>query len=707
MNVLIVNAFGNKPSSRLKFTEFCKTIDNILKKVSFKSGIETFHYTYRTVDTIDDFIYNLPSNQKSSDDKKAEYKKNFDKLDFIFIDGKEPLNMPWLRQGIKLLYLIQLCQTTGKSLYAGGVAMLHLIYYSANGGNYRTIINSNGDYPTIEDLDKIPVEYVENLKRGETFLDFATGDLYEFTSRKEWKPINNIGIHKLIYAEKYRNRGQFVLKEYKLSKNTNLISTNKKEIKVKVLKQYCLHWFVKSIPVEFVAGTTLTWYGHNYCINSRKMQLKTLCDSNFGPIVIEHGNSIGCLFHVEKRFPETITMLHNFIANKFVLAQSKTAVIVETKRFDSVEAEKLFKSVVKDVSFGSENEYTPSNSITRPITGNARPTSKSALVNHSLLYNKISKTKKEAAHCGFGFNSREMILVKNNPVILTKIPLSSLNAPSDPTTNPTVHEISTRVLKDDYDNLRPDPNYDDEQLINFYKKQGREICEKLESFTIDNEANMRKSSKKSQFYFSAQKQRNTSLYKSNILYNTNTTRFRPQSGLNSLNSFSYQSNQIQSQSFKGNNDGNENVLTMLFPYINEDDFKIREHEPGKSNKKQLEVVRVNLERKIKSNFKEKFKKYDKELNSFGDKPSIRCSSAYMTQDEIKRKEFIESKKKWMCNEDFKKVFGKQTLAQRDKEEKQREEEEYKNETCEYKPATNYVFRTMDKTKWISNQNFIV
>ena len=39
-------------------------------------------------------------------------------------------------------------------------------------------------------------------------------------------------IHKLIYAEKFKNRrGKFVLKDFKLNKNPELISCRKKEIK--------------------------------------------------------------------------------------------------------------------------------------------------------------------------------------------------------------------------------------------------------------------------------------------------------------------------------------------------------------------------------------------------------------------------------------------------------------------------------------------
>lgn len=689
MNVLIINAFGNTKNTLIKYNSFCKVIEKILKQVSFKSGIENFNYIYRSVNDIDDFIYIFPSNQKTDADSNSTYKKNFDKLDMIFIDGNEKTNMPWHKDGTKLLYLIHLCQLTGKSLYAGGIAMLHLFYYSATGGNYKTILNANGEHPTIEDIDKLPIEYVEMFKKGEAFLDYATGDLYELSSRHEWKTINNIGIHKLLYAEKYRERGQFVLKEYKPSKNVNLISCHKKEIKVKIIKQYCLHWLIKSIPVEFVVGTTLTWFGHNYCINSKQSQLKTICDSNYGPIVVEHGNTIGSMFHIDKRFPETITLLHNFITNKFVLAQSKTALVNETKKFDLIAADKLFRTVVKDVSFESiDGEFNNENNVerssvikSRPITASTRPTSGSAIVNSSRLYNKVTRHKRVASYCGFSFNTREMIFIKNNPVIYNKIPVNMSNIDSDLQRKQTLREmISSKILKDEYDNIRPPPNLDDEQLISFYKKQEREICKKLSNHTIEPSLQV------------------TTRYKS--AKRPNTARcYNNSSKKNKIHS-------SQSQhKIKGSNN-NDNVLSMLFPYINEDDFKIQEYEPGKSTKKNLEVVKVNLEQKIKSNFKQKFKKYDKDLNVFGDKPSIRCSSAYITQEQMKRKEMLESKKKWMCDEDFKKVFGKQTLRERDKEEKEKDEE-FKIENSEYKPVCNYAYRTIDKTKWICKKNFIV
>ena len=60
MNVLIVNAFGTSPKATSQFEKFCEIIDTLLRKVSFKSGIGNFFYSYRSVDQLDDFIYNLP-----------------------------------------------------------------------------------------------------------------------------------------------------------------------------------------------------------------------------------------------------------------------------------------------------------------------------------------------------------------------------------------------------------------------------------------------------------------------------------------------------------------------------------------------------------------------------------------------------------------------------------------------------------------------
>ena len=715
MNILIVNGFGKSERGKESFDKFCNIIDNLLKKVSFKSGIENFLYSYRSIEELDDFVYNLPSNEKASDEKKLEFRKNFDKLDLIFVDGKEKNYLPWMSQGQKLLALIELCEKTGKIIFAGGIAMLTLIYYLATNGNYKNFINSNGEFPSIEDLSKIPYDYLTNLKREDAFLDFVTGDVYEFKSTNEWVPIMNIGIHKLLYAEKFHNRGKYVTKEYHLSKNKDLVSTTKKEIKMKIIKQYCLHWLVKNLPVEFVANTTLTWYTHNICVNNKINQFKVICDSNFGSMIIEHRNSIGVMFHIQKNFPHSITILHNFIAKKFIEVQTKTSYIEQTEQFESEEAKKLFKCVVKE----------PPPDYASGITLNCtNPKSTENLVNKSRFFYNTSFNNKEGKHCGLSYNNRDMIFLSNNAVIKEKIPYNK-NVTETDIASP-IKLTAEQILGDDYDYLKIDPSWDDEKLIEFYKKKGREICKLLQdSQTIDTSANKltRKSSKinkppnKSNF-----SSKNTSSYASSRINSSKSktaNNFSSTSKVQSKVSQWGDNNNSKSNTNLNNNmnnikagfqqkkkNENESVLTMLFPYIKEEDFQMKTFNPEKSEEKNLEVIRLNQERRIKSNFNDKFKKYDKELNTFRDKPSIRCSSAYVTEDEKRRREFIESKKLWMCPEDFRRVFGKRTLNSNMKKETSKEDGEYIPNIFK-EPDYEHQFREFDKTRWVSKRDFVV
>ncbi len=696
MNILIVNGFGKSEKGKDAFDRFCSIIEELLKKISFKSGIENFLYSYRSVDELDDFVYNLPSNEKATDEKKLEYKKNFDKLDLIFIDGKEHNNLPWLPQGFKLLSLIELCEKTGKIVFAGGIAMLSLIYYLATNGKYKNYINSNGEFPSIEDLSKIPYHYLTNLKREDAFLDYVTGDVYEFKSTNEWVPIMNIGIHKLLYAEKFHNRGKYVMKEYHLSKNKDLVSTTKKEIKIKIIKQYCLHWLVKNLPVEFVANTTLTWYQHNFCVNNRINQFKVICDSNFGSMVIEHRNSIGVMFHIQKQFPHSITLLHNFIAKKFIEVQTKTSYIEKTEQFESEEAKKLFRCVVRE----PPPDY--SSGITLNCTN---PRSTENLVNKSRFFYNTSFNTKEGKYCGLSYNNHDMIFLSNNAVIKKKIPYNK-NLTETEIVTPVIL-TAEQILNDDYDYLKPDPSWDDQKLIDFYKKKSREICKILEeSQTTDTSANKltRKSNTIRPHSKSISSSKSSSNYSSSRMSSSKSKTVFNQSNNNSKDPHSKTLNLKDEQKKKNEN---ESVLTMLFPYIKQEEFQMKSFNPESNNdEKNLEVIKLNQERRIKSNFNKKFKKYDKELNTFRDKPSIRCSSAYVTEDEARRREFIESKKLWMCPEDFKRVFGKRTINSNMKKESSKEDGEYIPNVFK-EPNYEHQFREFDKTRWVSKRDFIV
>ena len=155
----------------------------------------------------------------------------------------------------------------------------------------------------------------------------------------------------------------------------------------------------------------------------------------------------------------------------------------------------------------------------------------------------------------------------------------------------------------------------------------------------------------------------------------------------------------------------ESVLNMLFPYVNENDFKIEPFKSGadlrnenRRKRENIPVIKINQERRIKSNFLKKYKKYDKDLNTYADNPSIRCSSAYATQEQIKRRELFKSKKFWVSEADFKRYFGKKVENDRIKERKKNEN--YQRDKY-FEPTNVNIYRIVDKSKWVCKKNFYV
>ena len=239
-------------------------------------------------------------------------------------------------------------------------------------------------------------------------------------------------------------------------------------------------------------------------------------------------------------------------------------------------------------------------------------------------------------------------------------------------------------LQNDIDDQTPSYKWDDEKLINYYKRKAREICYQL------------------------QKEEE---YNKKGLLNYVPKHFKPKLDFkfprikaNSLKK------KITPQKILTTKQETESVLNMLFPYVKEDHFKIEAFKTGSDllretmNKPNITIVKLNQEKRIKSNFNKHFKKYDKELNTYADTPSIRCSSAYTTEDQVYRRELIKNKQKWVVTEDFRRVFGKKTENDRIKEDSINTHVE---EDIYIEPYRIDRFRKMDKTKWICKKNFIV
>ena len=147
----------------------------------------------------------------------------------IFIDGTE-LYLPWKQKSEKLYEFIKLCKTNNKVLFAGGVGLQILIYYlSTNSMAEYDIINNKGEIKSLEELQNFPKNYFKGTKTSEIFLDFVTGDLLTYRENdNSWEPIMNIGLHHQISAEKYFNRGKFVLNDIIKTQNKIINELKKK-----------------------------------------------------------------------------------------------------------------------------------------------------------------------------------------------------------------------------------------------------------------------------------------------------------------------------------------------------------------------------------------------------------------------------------------------------------------------------------------------
>lgn len=97
----------------------------------------------------------------------------------------------------------------------------------------------------------------------------------------------------------------------------------------------------------------------------------------------------------------------------------------------------------------------------------------------------------------------------------------------------------------------------------------------------------------------------------------------------------------------------------------------------------------------------KFKKFEGEMKNENKIGSIRCSSPFMSADQMRNKEILESKSKWVTQNDFKKTFGKRTAVMN-------ETPMVEYNSSQYNSPSKFTYRdTNNKAKWISNKNFYV
>lgn len=438
MNVLVVNGFPNSAKSKRRFETFLSLIKKTFQKLCRRSGIDHIEYIVRNYNDIDDFLSDLNSNRNVgfNNDKliipngnKIEpinfFNKRFEKLDFIFIDGCENF-LPWKKldkNSNKFVTLLKMCKLTNKVLFAGGVGMQILMYFFATNFNTElNIINQDGEIENIENIDKIPQIFLDDMKKNEYFLDYVSGDIYEFKHEtREWLPYLNIGLHKSKSAEDYSYRGKYVINKNPYrpksieTTSTNLGNFTKEEcmainteVKVILQKKSLYHWLIKDLNLDFVVESTSNWFSHNFCVKYKDLQYNILADCNKGPVLIEHGNSVGVSFHISPKYPTTVSILENFIIKKFNEVQDKGFGRVEvndSSKYNNNNSNGADSTNVKNINNHNESSNP---SLQSKNLG--------SIVINSQLYSNLKTIRRENINVGLRISNRDMIFVENNSV---------------------------------------------------------------------------------------------------------------------------------------------------------------------------------------------------------------------------------------------------------------------------------------------------
>ena len=739
MNILIVNAYKRSLNYKNKFTSFCDIIKNIIKKVSENSGIDNFYFIYRTPNTINDFIYNYECNPGEETKENLINKKNFDQIDMIFIDGNEKY-LPWEEKGYRLSEFIRLCKATNKILFAAGVALEILIYYLATGSNNLfNFINSKGEIQAIEEIDKIPHNFLKNLKKNDYFLDYVTGDILEYhIINKTWIPIMNIGLHKQIAAEKFISRGKFILpdnfKGKDFIKYNKTIISNCHEILNVVTRQYLSHYLVESLPNEFVGYTSLTWFPHFFNVFYRKYHFKAICQSDKGISVIEHENSVGVAFHPQTNYRETVLLLENFIRQKFREVQNKLFKFQDN--IGPISQRHEIPLMFRNYKYNDEEKKR--NYLNKNFKTLNPKMNTIGNVNNSIAFNRIKKVKNVASHVGMGFNNRDMIFVENNSIIQNPL---SLNYPENlkkykennskydffslkRNENTRISEIfkpfnlslsSLKTISFNNNNNKKQENnvnmknidlvkqeiekgengleyltfikrdkMDEDQLISYYKKTRRNVCQKLEE--IENFSNFKLKSN-SHKKLKIRNIKTSKISKSNLRLKSSFSFNNKRNNYNNI----LTNNCINkdNKDYKINDyEKNINILSEINNNMEEMEAQYRTL-MGNSHSRPVKTATIknkflkhrnfSVENKVKTNNNDKWKKYEN-----------------VSPEQIERKEFLESKKKWMSKEDFHRVFGVRSTSIKP----------IISVMIYGKPVSSHKYRDIHPEKWITPNGFI-
>jgi len=351
MRILVVNAHGSSPDSKKSFENFLECVKEVLQSCVDTLAIED-GCIIRTKDDIDDYLFG----DKSSFYSSASAKR-FDALDIVLISGDSTL-LPWSSSAYKITALMRMCLRVKKFMLVTGSAMEALVYIAAsNLENAIKVINGKGRGSKIGDIGKMNIP-IESIRTGlDCFLDAVTGDLYTVRHESvEWVPICNVGLHNVRLAQEYNTLGKYVIQAPVYRPKKGLQDRvqghcffESYEVLCYLKKASSNHWLFVNCNLEFTVPHKSKWQIHSFKFPDPAKTYEVIAESDDGPFIIEFPNIIGIKFEINKKYPETRQMIHNFIAkcSKEILGLKKSATTSILKE-QGVEFSRAKRFIFKD-----------------------------------------------------------------------------------------------------------------------------------------------------------------------------------------------------------------------------------------------------------------------------------------------------------------------------------------------------------------------
>ena len=160
------------------------------------------------------------------------------------------------------------------------------------------------------------------MSPSDYFLDHVTGDLYAYNPESdEWTPFTNVGLHYCRAAYEYNTIGKYVVKapvyHPKAFNSANQFNLTETSETLCILKKHEYgHWLFEGISPEFVVAWKTRWEIHPFGFPDPSKIFSILAESKVGPMIIEYSHIVATQFDIQKRYPDTLKLLKNFLHAK-------------------------------------------------------------------------------------------------------------------------------------------------------------------------------------------------------------------------------------------------------------------------------------------------------------------------------------------------------------------------------------------------------